>query len=80
MIHTTFTDSPPLIACWDTLHDPLDHCDSDAENGKNGGLYLNECVWWIIDPAPSTNQPYPFGVTCKDCDNGEVAQGRWVGQ
>lgn len=34
-------------------------------------------MWWILDPAPIVNEPWPFGLTCKNCDGGsKVAMGK----
>lgn len=63
-----------LCRCWYTLHDPLDDCDTGTENKKHGGVYLHECLYWIVDPAPSHNQPYGFdGLECENCGTGSDA-------
>ena len=48
--------------CHYTFREPLDGCDDDAVNGKHGGMLLQRCMWFVVDPAPAYNQPYPFGV------------------
>lgn len=56
----------PRSLGWEECHYlfryPLDDCDTDAENGKHGGMILEKCFWWIVDPAPKSNQPYPFNI------------------
>lgn len=47
--------------CWNTLHVPIDGCHQKTENEKNGGIWRDGCVWWIVDPAPAKNQPYNLG-------------------
>ena len=44
--------------CWRMLHVALDNCDVQAEDGKYGGLVLDVCVWWVLDPNPRVNWPY----------------------
>lgn len=65
--------------CWFMLHDPLDDCDTGRESPKNGGIYLHNCLWWIVDPAPAVNQPYPFGIECKNCGMPEPEAGAQTG-
>ena len=48
--------------CWDQFHVLIDTCDTDGENGKNCGIYLHDCLFWVLDPAPSANQPYPYNL------------------
>lgn len=48
--------------CSNTLRAPLDSCDTDAENGKNGGILLHDCLFFVLDPSSKENQPYGFGI------------------
>ena len=45
------------------LHFPLDGCDTFQENGKNGGIVRDGCLYWILDPNWKYNYPYA-GMIC----------------